>query len=305
MLFPDTPLANFRLAVDASLFASMPIGEALKAASECGYAMVEIGLSHFDACAARRPDVEVLKEQLSLNGLGIAALFALPGWDPFKKSKTSLGISSPDEVRRKKAVEQMRYALDVARLLGCRTLASELSGDMDDKRRSRRSFLKSIEDLLPELQNGGATLFFEAHPGDFIEDSFEAVELLASLGSERIRYNYCIPHTFILGHSPREIVRNAGRLLGYVHFADTLMPGRIFFSPTHPPKVRPHLHMIPGEGDVNLGEVISGLASEDFDGYLTAQPFSSADEPVKAAKKTKAVLMRMLADHEQRSWESH
>ncbi len=267
--------------------------------------MVEIGLSHFDACSAGRPDVESLREQLSLNGLGIAALFALPGWDPLTKSKSSLGISSPEEPRRRKAVEQMRHALGVARQLRCRTLASELSGDMDDIPQSRRSFVKSIEELLPELEKDGATLFFEAHPGDFIEDSFEAVELLASLGSERIRYNYCIPHTFILGHSPREIVRNAGRLIGYVHFADTLMPSRIFFAPTHPPRVKPHLHMIPGEGDVNLGEAISSLASEDFDGYLTAQPFSNADEPVKAAKRTKAILTRMLGDHDQRAWESH
>lgn len=298
-------MANFRLAVDASLFGTMPIGDALKASSDCGYAMIEIGLSHFDACAAGRPDVEALREQLSLNGLGIAALFALPGWDPFKKSKSGLGISSPEESQRKKAVGQMRHALDVASRLNCRTLASELSGDIDDTRASRRSFVKSVDELLPDLEKGGATLFFEAHPGDFIEDSFEAVELLSSFKSERIRYNYCIPHTFILGHSPREIVRNAGGLIGYVHFADTLMPSRIFFSPTHPPRVKPHLHMIPGQGDVNLKEVISSLASEDFDGYLTAQPFSNADEPVKAAKRTKAIMMRMLADHDQRFWDSH
>ena len=83
-----------------------------------------------------------------------------------------------------------------------------------------------------------------------------------------------------------------------MHFADTLMPSRIFFSPTHPPKVKPHLHMIPGSGDVDMAEVLSSLAKEDFEGYLVAQPFSNADEPVKAAKRTKAILIRMLADLE-------
>lgn len=289
-------MTNFRLAIETTLFAQMPLREALETSSSCGFGMIEIGLTHFDACSSRRADIEALDELLSLDGLGIAALFALPGWDPFKRTKSSLGISSPVESKRRKAVEQMRYALDVARQLDCRSLASELSGDMDDPRASRRSFVKSIGELLPELEDDGATVFFEAHPGDFIQDSFAAVELLASFDSERIRYNYCVPHTFNLGHSPREIVQNARGMLGYVHFADTLMPSRIFFSPLHPPKVAPHLHMIPGQGDVDMEEVLSSLAREGFDGYLAVQPFSSADEPVRAAKRSKAILIRLLAD---------
>ena len=127
---------------------------------------------------------------------------------------------------------------------------------MDNPGGSRRSFVKSVGELLPELHDEGVTIFFEAHPGDFIEDSFAAVKLLSSSESQHIRYNYCVPHTFNLGHGPREIIQNANGLLGYVHFADTLMPSRIFFSPTHPPKVKPHLHMIPGSGDVDMAEVL-------------------------------------------------
>ena len=106
---------------------------------------------------------------------------------------------------------------------------------MDDPRASRRSFVKSIGELLPELHDDGVRIFFEAHPGDFVEDSFDAVDLLRSFRSRHVGYNYCVPHTFNLGHRPRDIVRNAKGLLGYAHFADTLMPSRIFFSP----RIRP------------------------------------------------------------------
>jgi myo-inositol catabolism protein IolH len=289
-------LTNFRLAVETALFGAMPLARALETSSRCGYAMVEIGLSHFDACRAGRPELESLEEALSLNGLGIAALFALPGWDPARRTKSTFGISSPDEAHRKRGVRQMRHALEMARHLECRSLASELSGDIDDPRGSRRSFVRSVRELLPELEDAGTTVFFEAHPGDFIEDSLAAVELLSSFRSAHVRYNYCVPHTFILGHAPKEIVKNAGSLLGYVHFADTLMPGRIFFSPGNEPRVKPHLHMIPGEGDVDLREALESMAAAGFDGYLTAQPFSSADEPVRAAKMTKARILRMLED---------
>jgi myo-inositol catabolism protein IolH len=155
--------------------------------------------------------------------------------------------------------------------------------------------VKSVGELLPELHDDGVEIFFEAHPGDFVEDSFDAVDLLRSFRSRHVGYNYCVPHTFNLGHRPREIVRNAKGLLGYAHFADTLMPSRIFFSPSHPPKVKPHLHMIPGQGDVDMGEVISSLADAGFDGYLAAQPFSNPDEPVRAAKRTKTAMVRLIA----------
>jgi myo-inositol catabolism protein IolH len=166
---------------------------------------------------------------------------------------------------------------------------------MDDPRASRSSFVKSVGELLPELHDDGVEIFFEAHPGDFVEDSFDAVDLLRSFRSRHVGYNYCVPHTFNLGHGPRDIVRNAKGLLGYAHFADTLMPSRVFFSPTHPPKVKPHLHMIPGQGDVDMEEVISSLADAGFDGYLAAQPFSNSDEPVRAAKRTKAAMVRLIA----------
>ena len=55
-------MANFRLAIETTLFAQLTLGEALQKSSACGFAMVEVGLSHFDACAAGTADVEGLEE---------------------------------------------------------------------------------------------------------------------------------------------------------------------------------------------------------------------------------------------------
>jgi sugar phosphate isomerase/epimerase len=167
---------------------------------------------------------------------------------------------------------------------------------MENPSASRRSFIKSVYELLPGLEDAGVTIFFEAHPGDFIEDSFDAVALLSSFDSERVRYNYCMAHTFSLGHSPKEIIENAKAILGYLHMADTLRPERIFFAPTYTPKVKPHLHMIPGEGDVDFKEAFASLEEIGFDGYLTIQPFSNFDDPVRAARTAKSRMLRLLAD---------
>jgi myo-inositol catabolism protein IolH len=204
----------------------------------------------------------------------------------------------PLEVDRKASVTQLRKALAVAGQLECKNIASELSGDIDNPDASRRSFIKSVRELIPYLEEADIDLSFEAHPGDFIEDSFDAVQLLSSFDSDKIRYNYCMAHTFSLGHTPKEIVENARSILGYVHVADSLRPERIFFSPNFHPRVSPHLHMIPGEGDVDFREAFVALKRMAYNGFLTIQPFSSFDDPVRAAEKTRSRMLHLLAELE-------
>jgi sugar phosphate isomerase/epimerase len=295
------PLSNFRLMIETTIFSSVALEGALESCSRCGFKDIEIGLTHFDACSATRSDTRQLDESLTLNGLAIGALFALPGWEPFKRVKNSLGLASPVEKDRASSVKQMRRALAVARDLGCHDLVSEFSGDMDDQKASRRAFIRSIGDILPDLEANGMRVFFEAHPGDFIEDSFDAVQLLTSFDSDSVGYNYCMAHTFSLRHSPKEIIENAKSILGYLHVADTLKPERIFFAPTYTPKVKPHLHMVPGEGDVDFREAFESLESTDFEGYLSIQPFSSFDAPERAAKRSKSRILQLLAGSKRRS----
>jgi myo-inositol catabolism protein IolH len=288
-------LANFKVAVETTLFARMSLEEALAASAKCGFTKVEMGLTHFDTCGASKDDRTRLEDLLSKHGLGIAGLFALAGWNPSDWTKSSPGISSPNEAERKKSVKQMRQGIENASALGCKLIMTELDGDMDEKDASLRSFKKSIEELLPDLASNDVTFCFEPHPGDFIEDSFEAIELLKSFHAKQIRYNYCVAHSFCLRHTPKEIIANAGKMIAYVHYSDTLNPQRIFFCPTYKPKIIPHLHLVAGEGDIDFDEVLGGLNAVNYSGYLTVHPFSRFDDPLPAARKTKSKLEKMLA----------
>ncbi len=283
-----------KVAMETTLFARLPLKGALEQIERCGISDVELGLSHFDACKATRGEVTRLKNLLSMHGLRLSALFALGGWNPKAWKKASLGISSPKERDRAEAVAEMENAIETANALDCNLLLSELTGDMDRPAESLRAFTKSIEELLPALAENDTKLCFEAHPGDFIEDSYKAVKLLSSFGAEQIKYNYCVAHTFVLRHKPKEIVSNAKDIIGYIHLADTLKPEKIFFCPTYTPRVIPHLHLIPGLGDVDFSEVIDSLKRIDFEGYLSIHPISHMDNPTEAANQTKKRLDRLL-----------
>jgi myo-inositol catabolism protein IolH len=283
-----------KVAMETTLFGRSSMKDALATIGKSGVREIEIGLTHFDACTAGKRELGRLTSLLSENGLRLAALFALPGFDPSKWSKFSYGMSSPDEAERRKGVKMMKSAIRNAVALDCRVLLSELSGDFNHKRASDRAFRKSMSEVVPELEDNDLELCFEAHPGDYIEDSYEAVGLLSSFGSSHVKYNYCIAHTFVLKHTPSEIVRNAKDLIGWAHFADTLDPWRIFFCPTYKPKVTPHLHLTPGLGDIPFDEVMSSLREIGYRAFLSIHPFSHLDRPVEAMNETKRRLDMML-----------
>ena len=121
-------------AAETTLLGRLPLEEALRLISESGLRDVEVGLSHFDACGADDAHVKEFADLLSGRGLRLAALFALPGFDPFGWTKNSLGLSSPDEPERVRAVDQMSHALEVSSSLGCKLMLSEFS---ETRRRKR------------------------------------------------------------------------------------------------------------------------------------------------------------------------
>jgi len=272
----------WRYNVNTVAFLNFSFERMLELISQNGFKYLELGESHIDIFKMKGGEIRKLSELLDKNGLEVIAFFAEYGLDTVGLTKYSFGHSAPDEKERQRAVKAMREAIPKVADLGCNVIVSEFNGDPSNRERSKRSFLRSMEELIPLLEERNVTMVIEPHPGDFIEDAFQAIDILRSLDSVRIKYNYCIPHTFVLGHSPREIIMKSKGLLQYCHVADSIDPGRIWFCATYTPKVKPHLHLIPGLGDVDFREVLSSLRDTDFDGYLSLDAFSHMKTPVQA-----------------------
>lgn len=277
-----------RVALDPAMLAREPIEVAFQAAADAGYRSVELGnrddlIGAFKAVAGEPRDLADVRRAAASAGVGIASVAVIQAW------------SSPDEEVRERAVAWWRDGIGAALALGCRRINTELSGDPGRPAECRSALMRSLETILPVLEREGLEVAVEPHPGDFAETTAEAIDLVRAVGSERLRYLHCVPHTFYLGGSVAEQLETAGGWFDHVHVADTFRPERTIVNPSGT-GARIHQHWDIGSGEIAWDEVVRGLRAVGFDGLLTVQVFGWADRAGESFRANRLALERLFAD---------
>ena len=189
-------------------------------------------------------------------GVGIASVLPVLRW------------SGPDEDAREAAVRYWKRAIQITVDLGVNVMNTEFSGRPEKAEESERAFYRSMEQLLPIIEREGIDVRIDPHPDDWVEDGLAAIRVIRGVNSPNIGMVYVACHTFHMGNSMREIMREAGPLLRLVHVADTMdhhaSHGLRYI--TNPPgnEVRVHQHLKIGDGDVDFDEFFGGLAELGF-----------------------------------------
>jgi myo-inositol catabolism protein IolH len=274
-----------KIALDPAMVNALPVEAAFRSAAEAGYSYVELGnrndlIPAFTSVQASPSDLAAVRFAASKSGVQIVSVAVIQSW------------SSPDEDVRRQAVEWWKDGIASALAFGCTRVNTELSGDPKLPGRCRDAFLHSIETLLPFIEREGIEVVVEPHPGDFLETTADAVELLQAVGSERIRYLHCLPHTFYLGGTVADQVERAHGF-DHVHVADTYRPGRTILNPPGSTS-RIHQHFDIGRGELDWVAVHDALQSVAFDGILTVQVFGWEDQAERSFRLNLAALERLF-----------
>lgn len=271
-----------RLCVETGAFQRLPFAEALKGIRAAGYRHVELNPDLFKPHQAGLEEIRRLRGLLDDHGLHPAAVLPL------------YPLATPDEARRREGVENWKRAIRASRELGAESLTSEMTGNAAHPAAAcRDAFRRSLEALLPALEEAGLRVSFECHPGDFIERSDDAVDLIREIGSAQVGYLYCMPHTFHMGDDPAAMIRYAGKTLTHVHIGDTYRPERIIQAGENG---RPHLHAIPGWGELDFRAALLALKEIGYQGYLSTALFSHLEDPVNATRIARERMEALLSE---------
>lgn len=281
------------ISLSMNLFASYEIDKALAKAREFGYEYVELfdNLFNQKALSTRHIRSLLAKHDLKVSSISTVSI-ELPLTNDF--------FAGPDEEKRKQAVENMNKAIVVARELDSDLVTTEMLGNVAnvgkvDQEICKDCFLRSVDEILPVLERENVSISFEPHPGDFIENSDEAVDFFKKIDSRHVGYLWCASHSFALGGEPTEMLRYTKDILNFVYVSDTHDLKRIM-APLLKPEMGAHEHLIPGRGgDVDFEAMFKTLKEIEYEGFICAQPFSyGMDLPEKAAKETKEFLDNIL-----------
>ncbi len=276
-----------KIALDPALAYDRPIGAAFDLAAAAGYEHVE--LSNRPDFVAANAAIPVARDDLRL-----AARAAESAGVELVSLAVIQQLASPSPDLRSQAVQWWREGLQAAVELGVRRINTELTGTPQQPRECRESFLRSVEELLPTLEREDVEVAVEPHPWDFLEQTVPAVDLLREIGSPRLRYLHCVPHTFHLGDGVVEQVAYAGGSLDHVHVADTFRPGRTIVNPPGV-ECRIHQHFDVGRGEIPWAEVRDALSGVGFDGILTVQVFCWNDEAERSFRANRRAVGELFA----------
>ena len=268
------------------MYIGHPIEEMVAEVAEIGYGHIELaGAQRVAGGAGDDKAARSLVRALESQSVGLAAIGA------------GVPLASADEEVRHAAVQDFAGTVRLAGRLGCALVTSEMSGGNSlTQEECVAAFERSVSELVPVLEAEGVDVAFEPHPGDFVESHELGLDILNRIGHERVGYLYCCPHTFVLGGDPASMIRSAGRLLKFVHVADSNTPEKIVVG--YAPKgyanalqaeefkgaMNAHEHLVPGKGDVDFEVVFAALGAIGYDGYVSAIPFGTGrSRPIASA----------------------
>ncbi|WP_374976845.1 sugar phosphate isomerase/epimerase family protein [Microbacterium trichothecenolyticum] len=178
-------------------------------------------------------------------------------------------ISWPDEPQREAAVRNFRRIIELAVQLEIPVINTEFSGRPERAEDSETAFYRSMDELLPVIEEEGLRLNIDPHPDDFVEDGLEAWRVLRGLNSKAVGFVYVASHTFHYGDRATTLLPEIGDRLGAVYAADTFdhrrSHGLRYISNPPGNEARIHQHLRIGDGDVNWDELFDTLR---MTGYL-------------------------------------
>lgn len=262
----------------AGLLRAVELQEALETAAEAGFRLLDFPLSVFSRAPdspLRRPDWLGWAEELNklLAGMGFRVTQAHATWD--QAVPQDLNETPPDPI----------YARTIAacRALGCGKLVFHPplyffpTVDQMERQRVMDWDIRWFRALLPDLERHGVTALIEnmfdyrqvqpagGPPFPFTTPE-DMVELCDGVNSPWVRLCLDTGHGNIAGQDVPGMVRAYGDRLQALHLNDNY--GKI--GPIYE-----DLHLFPGYGSLDWGEIFRALRENSFSGVFNLEPVSA------------------------------
>jgi len=224
-----------------------------------------------DALYNGKDFIESMKE---IKELGVKTFEFWCWWDKdnldkINETKNQLGleisafctkfVSLVDAAKREEYIDGLKESIEVAKLLGCKKLISQVGNDLGISREEQKnSLIEGLKACVPILKKESITLVIEPlntlldHKGYYLYSSDEAFEIIDGVGSPYVKVLFDIYHQQIMeGHLIKRISDNIDKI-GHFHAAGN--PGRheLYFGEINYPEIFKAIDALDYKGDIGF-----------------------------------------------------
>jgi hydroxypyruvate isomerase len=188
-------------------------------------------------------------------------------------------ISLTDPSKREAYVEGVKQTISVAKMLGCKTIISQVGQEIPgiSREEQHRSIVEGLKACVPFLNESGIILVIEPlntlvdHKGYYLDSSKEGFQIVNELDSPFVKVLYDIYHIQIMeGNIISTISKNINNI-GYFHVAG--VPGR------HEPYI----------GELFYLNIFKAIKTTGFKGYLALEYFPIPPPNISLMKLLKEI----------------
>ncbi len=264
----------FRYSLNSSTIQSTPILRKIEVAAEAGYAAIELWHADIDAHISQGGTIEQIRGAVDLSGLQVPTTVMLKGW------------CEPDGPEYEAGIKECKRRLDHAAMIGATyAVAGPPHGLVDFDLAARR--YEELVDLGLKVGVRPAMEYLGiAQEINTIADALRIMEKSQHPDATIVLDPF---HDFRGGGGHADIAKLRAEQIAIVHFDD---------APANPPynQQRDSDRVMPGEGVIDLTQVIAMLKQVGYNGFISLELFRPdlwERDPLEVAKEGLAAMKRI------------
>ncbi len=187
--------------------------------------------------------------------------------------------------------EHTLRCLDLASELCAKNIQIEPGGPLPEGMRWKEGCGRFYDELMPCVERAervGVGLLIEPEPMLLIEKMEQYLEFTARIDSPAVGLNFDIGHAFCAGDDPVQWIPRLASQTRHYHIEDISSE-------------RVHRHLIPGEGAIDFGPILSEIEKSGYEGWVTVELYPYLENPDSAGRQALEYLTRKLEEGDARS----
>jgi|TARA_B100001540_G_scaffold273350_1_gene258209 protein FrlC len=265
-----------KIGFSSNAFINFSLLDTIQRISNAGYDGIEIVV---DTPHAFLPlsdkEVDEIKHSLKINNLEVSNLNAntVSGWysDQTNVVEFEPSLSNKDEILRKWRIDYTKKAIQLASELECDSICITTGlKHYENIEYETTVLMESLSNILEFAEKFGIKIAMEYEPGLLVENSEEVLDISNDFKDLGLNLDTC--HVAVLDEDFSAVIQKFKNKIFHTHVSDC--------------KNAVHYHLIPGTGEIDFHEIHYNLKKINYDGFLTAELYTYAENPEEALSET-------------------